>query len=157
MLDPAVLAARCGRRFLRRARRPALLMGWRRVMLRREPFPTLRRARGGQVQGVIIRLCGGPLRRLMAYEGAAYRLRPVRPPAGGTRTCRCNGLDHLPLAGALLIVHPVRNRCDFVDVDQLWLNARRVERWHDAGVRTVQDHTANGGGNVGSRQEGLGH
>ncbi|MDO9503140.1 gamma-glutamylcyclotransferase family protein [Falsiroseomonas sp.] len=79
LLDPAVLAARSGRRFPPRAWRPALLAGWRRVMLRRQPYPTLRRARGGRVAGVLIRVCGAPLRRLMAYEGAAYRLRPVRP------------------------------------------------------------------------------
>jgi len=79
LLDPAVLEARSGRRFPPRARRPALLMGWRRVMLRRQPYPTLRRARGGCVQGVVVRVCGAPLRRLMAYEGPAYRLRRVRP------------------------------------------------------------------------------
>jgi len=101
LLDPAVLAARCGRRFARRARRPALLMGWRRVMLRREPFPTLRRARGGQVQGVIIRLCGGPLRRLMAYEGAAYRLRPVRPRQPGRG----------PAVAMAWIVYPLLAHC----------------------------------------------
>jgi hypothetical protein len=83
LLDPAVLAARSGRRFPLRARRPTLLMGWRRVMLRRQPYPTLRRARGGRVQGVVLRVCGAPLRRLRAYEGAAYRLRPVRPLQSG--------------------------------------------------------------------------
>jgi len=78
LLDPGVLAARSGRRFPPRALRPALLPGWRRVMLRRQPYPTLRRDRHGQVRGVVLTICGAPLRRLMAYEGAAYRLQRVR-------------------------------------------------------------------------------
>lgn len=82
LLDPAVLAARAGRRFPPRALRPAMLPGWRRVMLRRQPYPTLRRDRRGQVPGLLLRVCGAPLRRLMAYEGAAYRLRPVRVQTG---------------------------------------------------------------------------
>lgn len=78
LLDPAVLAARSGRRFPPRACRAAVLTGWRRVMLRGAPYPTLVRARRGRVRGVVLRLAGAPLRRLMGYEGAAYRLHPLR-------------------------------------------------------------------------------
>ncbi|MBU8539833.1 gamma-glutamylcyclotransferase family protein [Falsiroseomonas tokyonensis] len=89
LLDPAVLRLRSGRRFPRGAARPAVLRGWRRVGLRGAPWPTLIRARHHLVPGLLLPLSGGPLRRLMAYEGAAYRLRPVRlhlaRPATGLR------------------------------------------------------------------------
>ncbi|WP_439598597.1 gamma-glutamylcyclotransferase family protein [Falsiroseomonas sp.] len=78
LLDPAVLWRRSGRRFAQGAARPAVLRGWRRVGLRGAPYPTLRRARHHLVPGLVLRLAGAPLRRLIAYEGAAYRLRPVR-------------------------------------------------------------------------------
>ncbi|MGX9965479.1 gamma-glutamylcyclotransferase family protein [Roseomonas sp. F4] len=78
LLDPAVLAARSGRRFPARALRRARLNGWRRVRLRGTPWPMLVRQRGASVEGLLLRLCGAPLRRLMAYEGSAYRLAPVR-------------------------------------------------------------------------------
>jgi len=77
LLDPAILAARAGRRRLRGV--PATLPGWKRVALRRQPYPTLIRARRQSVRGLVVTLFGAPLRRLRAYEGAAYRLRPVRP------------------------------------------------------------------------------
>jgi hypothetical protein len=78
LLDPAVLAAQAGRRGLLRAARPARLLGWRRVRLRRAPFPTLLRARRGVVDGMLLRLQGAPLHRLGAYEGRAYRLAGLR-------------------------------------------------------------------------------
>lgn len=78
LLDPAVLAARAGRRGLARRASPAALQGWRRVRLRGTPWPTLRRQRGAVVRGLVIGLRGAALRRLMAYEGPAYRLHPVR-------------------------------------------------------------------------------
>jgi gamma-glutamylcyclotransferase (GGCT)/AIG2-like uncharacterized protein YtfP len=76
LLDPRVLAARAGRRGLRGV--PATLPGWKRVALRGQPYPTLVRARRHSVRGLVVTLAGAPLRNLQAYEGAAYRLRPVR-------------------------------------------------------------------------------
>lgn len=76
LLDPATLAARAGRRGLRGT--GAVLRGWCRVAMRGQPYPTLIRARRHAVRGVVVTLAGAPLRRLRAYEGAAYRLRPVR-------------------------------------------------------------------------------
>lgn len=76
LLDSGVLAARAGRRGLRGV--PAILPRWRRVALRGQPYPTLVRARRQAVRGLVVILAGAPLRRLHAYEGAAYRLRPVR-------------------------------------------------------------------------------
>lgn len=76
LLDPAILAARAGHHGLRGV--PAILPGWRRVALRGQPYPTLLRARCHSVHGLVVTLAGAPLRRLHAYEGAAYRLRPVR-------------------------------------------------------------------------------
>ncbi|WP_203076784.1 gamma-glutamylcyclotransferase family protein [Falsiroseomonas ponticola] len=75
LLDPAILAARAGRRGLRGV--PATLPGWGRVALRGQPYPTLIRARRQAVRGRLVTLAGAPLRRLHAYEGACYRLRPV--------------------------------------------------------------------------------
>ncbi|NKC29355.1 gamma-glutamylcyclotransferase family protein [Falsiroseomonas selenitidurans] len=92
LLDPAVLAARSGRRGLARRAVPALLPGWRRVRLRAGPWPMLLRARGGAVRGLVVRLRGAALRRLVAYEGSAYALRrctllrwPGGRPAGRLR------------------------------------------------------------------------
>ena len=89
LLDPAVLRAKAGRRFPARALRPARLRGWRRTRLRGTPWPMLVRDRAGQVDGLVLRLVGAPLRRLMAYEGPAYRLRPLR--------LRIGGRDHGPV------------------------------------------------------------
>jgi gamma-glutamylcyclotransferase (GGCT)/AIG2-like uncharacterized protein YtfP len=89
LLDPAVLHAKAGRRFPGRALRPARLKGWRRVRLRGTPWPMLVRDRRGEVDGLVLRLAGAPLRRLMAYEGPAYRLRPLR--------LRIGGRDHGPV------------------------------------------------------------
>jgi hypothetical protein len=83
LLDPAILAARAGRRGLRG--RPASAPGWRRVALRGQPYPTLLRASRGAVAGLVVTLAGAPLRRLMAYEGAAYRLRSLRLRRPGAR------------------------------------------------------------------------
>lgn len=78
LLDPDVLARQSGRRGLMRRAVPAVLPGWRRVALRGTPFPTLVRARRHRVHGLLLRLIGAPKRRLQAYEGKAYRLRPIR-------------------------------------------------------------------------------
>lgn len=79
LLDPGILALRSGRRGLERGAVPAILPGWRRVTLRHAPFPTLLRGRRGAVGGLLLVLRGAALRRLAAYEGPAYRLRPIRP------------------------------------------------------------------------------
>lgn len=77
LLDPAVFARLAGRAPLRRAL-PARAADWRRVTLRGTPWPTL--ARGpGEVAGLLLpRLAPGAMARLAAYEGAAYRLVPLR-------------------------------------------------------------------------------
>ena len=77
LLDPVILAARSGRG-LECGAVPAWLPGWRRVALRGAPYPTLVRARRGGVAGLLVLARGAALRRLVAYEGAAYRLARVR-------------------------------------------------------------------------------
>lgn len=89
LLDRAVLHEKAGRRFSDPELRPARLTGWRRAQLRGTPWPMLVRDRGGQVDGVVLRLTGAPLRRLVAYKGSAYRLRPLR--------LRIGGGDHYPV------------------------------------------------------------
>jgi gamma-glutamylcyclotransferase (GGCT)/AIG2-like uncharacterized protein YtfP len=56
---------------------PATLMGWRRVALRGTRYPTLRRDRRGAVVGAVVDVPAPMLRRLVAYEGPAYRLARV--------------------------------------------------------------------------------
>lgn len=53
---------------------PATLTGWRRVVLRGTRYPTLRRDRSGAVSGAVVKVPAPVLRRLIAYEGPAYRL-----------------------------------------------------------------------------------
>ena len=53
---------------------PATLTGWRRVVLRGTRYPTLRRDRRGAVSGAVVKVPAPVLRRLVAYEGPAYRL-----------------------------------------------------------------------------------
>jgi hypothetical protein len=77
LLDPRVFARFAGRGPLRRALK-ARLAGWQRVPLRGTPYPTLRRG-AGEVAGLLLpRLSPAAMRRLAAYEGASYRLAPVR-------------------------------------------------------------------------------
>lgn len=75
LLDPSVLAE-----FLGRDPQgdlvPAILHGWRRVVLSGASYPTLRRARD-RVIGAVIRVDARALARLCAYEGRLYRLTPV--------------------------------------------------------------------------------
>ncbi len=78
LLDPAVLARQAGRRGLDRRLVPARLAGWRRVFLRGAPYPTLLRARGAVTPGALLAVGPRVLARLAAYEGALYRLRPLR-------------------------------------------------------------------------------
>ncbi len=56
---------------------PALLLGWRRVVLRGTRYPTLRRDRGGSVAGAVVDASARVLGQLAAYEGPRYRLTRV--------------------------------------------------------------------------------
>ncbi|WP_368414047.1 gamma-glutamylcyclotransferase family protein [Falsiroseomonas sp.] len=77
LLAPRLFARFAGQRPLCRAL-PARLTGWRRVVLRGKPYPTLRRG-DGVVDGLLLpRLGPAALARLAAYEGASYALVPVR-------------------------------------------------------------------------------
>jgi gamma-glutamylcyclotransferase (GGCT)/AIG2-like uncharacterized protein YtfP len=73
LLDPALLARFAGRPI---PLIPATLHGWRRVALPGGRYPTLRRMRG-MVIGAVATVDGRTLARLTAYEGPAYRLRPL--------------------------------------------------------------------------------
>lgn len=78
LLDRDMLARRSGDAAMAAAHRiPATLHGWERVTLPGTPWPTLRRRRGGVVAGLVVNAGAAALRRLAAYEGSAYRLRPV--------------------------------------------------------------------------------
>lgn len=74
LLDPARLHRLAGSNCVQT---PARLEGWRRVRLRFTPYPTLRRAFRARVDGAVIEVSAPALRRLIAYEGAAYRLARV--------------------------------------------------------------------------------
>jgi gamma-glutamylcyclotransferase (GGCT)/AIG2-like uncharacterized protein YtfP len=78
LLDPRVLVRVTGERRLTRRLRPARLVGYARVALRGTPYPTLIGCAGAHTNGALLRVGGTALARLMAYEGAAYRLCPVR-------------------------------------------------------------------------------
>jgi gamma-glutamylcyclotransferase (GGCT)/AIG2-like uncharacterized protein YtfP len=52
---------------------PAILPHYRRVLLRGARYPTLRRARGHAVHGVIMRVNADMLMRLQNYESDRYR------------------------------------------------------------------------------------
>jgi gamma-glutamylcyclotransferase (GGCT)/AIG2-like uncharacterized protein YtfP len=78
LLRPAVLERMAGQPGLAARLRPARLEGWARVALRGTPYPTLVPAPGAATTGAVLR-CGPAARaRLAAYEGASYRLVPVR-------------------------------------------------------------------------------
>lgn len=79
LLDPARMAAVAGAAARLCAPRPALLRGLRRVALRGTPYPTLIPDRRGVVAGRVLSVGPEALRRLAAYEGRPYRLRPVAP------------------------------------------------------------------------------
>lgn len=78
LLDPAVLARQAGEACLVRRLLPARLQGWRRVLLRGTPYPTLVRDPRGVTEGAVLRAGPAALARLAAYEGPSYRLAPVR-------------------------------------------------------------------------------
>ena len=78
LLDPRVLARHSGERRLARRLLPAHLDGHARVKLSGTPFPTLVPRPGARTPGAVLRAGPAALRRLAAYEGAQYRLVPVR-------------------------------------------------------------------------------
>ncbi len=79
LLDPRVLARQSGEPRLAWRLRPATLPGHARRPLRGTPYPTLVRQAGAITDGALLRPGPAALRRLAAYEGAEYRLTPVRP------------------------------------------------------------------------------
>ncbi len=79
LLDPRVLARQSGEPRLARRLRPAVLPDYARRPLRGTPYPTLIRQAGVVTEGALLRAGPAALRRLAAYEGAEYRLTPVRP------------------------------------------------------------------------------
>jgi gamma-glutamylcyclotransferase (GGCT)/AIG2-like uncharacterized protein YtfP len=88
LADPEALGRCAGRR--PGALVPASLPGFRRVLLRGARFPTLRRAPGHQVHGVIARVNADMLVRLQNYESGRYRQIHVRlHTAHGPARARC--------------------------------------------------------------------
>jgi hypothetical protein len=58
--------------------RPAALSGFQRVAFRGTPYPTLLPSPGQRVDGALIRPAPHAMAALRRYEGACYRLIPVR-------------------------------------------------------------------------------
>jgi gamma-glutamylcyclotransferase (GGCT)/AIG2-like uncharacterized protein YtfP len=77
LLDPAVLARMSGEASLVRRMVPARLDGWRRVVLRGTPYPTLVADAASAVEGAVLRVSPPVLARLSEYEGSAYALTPI--------------------------------------------------------------------------------
>lgn len=77
LADPAALG-RCAGRPVRATPLPAKLHGYRRVLLRFARYPTLRRAPGHAIAGVILRVNADMLVRLQNYESARYHRIRVR-------------------------------------------------------------------------------
>ena len=78
LLDPRVLARQSGEPRLPRRLRPAWLTGHARVALRGTPYPTLVARPDTVTEGALLRTGPAAHARLAAYEGAEYRLVPVR-------------------------------------------------------------------------------
>jgi gamma-glutamylcyclotransferase (GGCT)/AIG2-like uncharacterized protein YtfP len=77
LIDKAALG-RCAGKPVKAHPEPAVLHGFRRVYLRGARYPTLRRAPGHHVKGVILRVTADMLVRLCNYESVRYRLAHVR-------------------------------------------------------------------------------
>ena len=77
LLNRSVLARQAGDATLHRRAIPAIAPGYRRVILRGTPYPTLIAA-PGTVSGLLIRADAAAFARLSAYEGPFYRLVPLR-------------------------------------------------------------------------------
>ncbi|MDE8345879.1 MAG: gamma-glutamylcyclotransferase [Acidocella sp.] len=89
LADPAALG-RCAGRPVRATPIPASLRGYRRVLLRFARYPTLRRAPGAMVPGVMMRVTADMLVRLQNYESVRYRQIHVRlSTAQGPARARC--------------------------------------------------------------------
>jgi hypothetical protein len=89
LADPAALG-RCAGRPLKTCPLPARLEGFRRVQLRGARYPTLRRAPGEEVHGVIVQVNADMLVRLQAYESVRYHQIHVRlHSATGPHRARC--------------------------------------------------------------------
>lgn len=78
LLDAATLARHSGDPGLPRRLRPARLEGFARTGLRGTPYPTLVPRPGAAVAGALLRAGPAARQKLAAYEGADYRLVPVR-------------------------------------------------------------------------------
>jgi gamma-glutamylcyclotransferase (GGCT)/AIG2-like uncharacterized protein YtfP len=89
LADPDALG-RCAGRKPAAAPIPAILPGFRRVLLRGARYPTLRRSGAHVVNGVIMRVNADMLVRLQNYESTRYRQIHVRlhTPHGPARA-RC--------------------------------------------------------------------
>jgi gamma-glutamylcyclotransferase (GGCT)/AIG2-like uncharacterized protein YtfP len=76
LLAPVTLARRAGPTMPARLT-PALLAGWRRVVLRGTLWPTLRRDRTGRVSGAMLEPSAAALTRLKVFEEPPYLRRRV--------------------------------------------------------------------------------
>ncbi len=77
LADPAGLGF-CAGKPVKAVPVPAVLDGYRRVLLRGARYPTLRRAPRQTVPGVVMRVNADMLVRLQNYESVRYRRIPVR-------------------------------------------------------------------------------
>ncbi len=98
---------------------PAVVRGFRRVVVAGRGYPMLVAAAGGRVDGIVV---GGldpeAIRRLHAYEGGEYALRPIRVRTG---------------AGPVLPALAFRCRAGVVPGRAEW----RFERWQRRHKRSV--------------------
>lgn len=83
--DPRVFARIAGSLAPLDSALPARLPGWRRVRMAGTPYPTLLRDPRAEADGLLLDVPHAALRRLHAYEGPAYRFRPVRVTVGSLR------------------------------------------------------------------------
>ena len=81
LVDPVALGP-CAGTPLRQKPCPATLRGFTRVQLRHAPYPTLRRARGAVIGGVVIEVDAAMLAHIKAYESVRYRLILIRVAIG---------------------------------------------------------------------------
>jgi gamma-glutamylcyclotransferase (GGCT)/AIG2-like uncharacterized protein YtfP len=77
-LTDAAALGRCAGRPVKAVLFPARLHGFTRVRLRGTRYPTLRRAPGAHVHGVVLRVTADMLVRLQSYESVRYSLVHVR-------------------------------------------------------------------------------
>ncbi len=89
LADPVGLGF-CAGKPVKTAPVPAVLHGYRRVLLRGARYPTLRVAPGETVPGVVMRVNADMLVRLQNYESVRYRRIKVRVrTAGGSARAVC--------------------------------------------------------------------